>query len=164
MVHIIYFIYSHCNVCICGAALSTYTVPLLTHTHTVPSLIVQSSPSLVRILDTPPYNQFILTCTAWAEVEGQNVPIQMSIHWTKRVESRSHTGSSVQFFRTPLSQYQTSGSPNDYFGYQSILTGNETDAENDILYRCQADIVNNPNSIQSRSSDSHLAVVGTHLQ
>lgn len=126
--------------------------------YAVPSLIVQTSPSIVRILDVWPYNQFILACTAWAQVKGENVPIQMKIKWTKRVED---SGRQVQYTDAPKEDYTVSGSPNNNYGYQSILAvNNETNAVGKTSYRCRATIERNTNDFKHTSRYSQIAVVG----
>ena len=59
----------------------------------VPTLVMETSPSIVRILDVPPYNQFTLSCTVWAEALGEKIPLPLTIDWIKRVQ----LGSNVRF-------------------------------------------------------------------
>ena len=47
--------------------------------HAAPSLVVQTSPSSIRILNVSPYNQLTVTCTASTEANGQRVPLEMTI-------------------------------------------------------------------------------------
>lgn len=124
-------------------------------------MIVQTSPSIVRILDVWPHNQFILTCTARAQVKGENVPIQMNIKWTKRVEIQTDSGRQLQYTDVPTEHYTVSGSSNNNYGYQSILAvNNETNAVGKTSYRCRATIERNTNDFKHTSRDSQIAVVG----
>ena len=109
-----------------------YKNPLL---HAAPSLVVQTSPSSIRILNVSPYNQFTVTCTASAEVNGQRVPLEMTIEWRRRSEPSSGAAS---FSNVPSTDYETTGSPED--GYQSNLTTTETDTVNTISYCCRAKV------------------------
>lgn len=115
----------------------------------------------MRILDVWPYNQFILTCTAWAQVKSENVPIQMSIKWTKRVEIQTDSGRRLRFTDVSKEDYTVSGSPNNNHGYRSILAvNNETNAVAKTSYRCRATIERNTNDFKHTSRDSQIAVVG----
>ena len=116
---------------------------------TAPSVVVESSPSSVRILNVPPYNQFTVTCTARAEVEGETVPLELTVDWVRRAGHYS-------FSDVPSTEYETTGSPED--GYQSTLTTTETDTENMITYRCRARLVGG-SSIRG-IADTTLNVVG----
>ena len=120
-----------------------------------PSLVVQTSPSLIRILNVSPYNQFTVTCTASAEVNGQRVPLEMTIEWVRRSEPSSGAASFTDVFST---DYETTGSPEG--GYQSILTTSETDTENTISYRCRAR--NTVGRIDWVTSESTLEVEGMY--
>ena len=91
--------------------------------------MVQTSPSSVHILDVAPYNQFTVTCTAWAELNGESIPHSMTIEWLRKQTD----GDPVTVKPT---QYETTVLPDH--GYQSILTTTETDTENMIRYRCIA--------------------------
>ena len=123
--------------------------------HAAPSLVVQASPSSIRILNVPPYNQFTVTCTASAEVNGQRVPLEMTIGWIHRSESSS---GAALFSNVPSTDYVTTGSPED--GYQSILTTTETDTENTTTYRCRAR--STIGRIDWVTSESTLEVVGMY--
>ena len=116
-------------------------------------MVVESSPSSVRILNVSPYNQFTVTCTARAEVEGETVPLEMTVDWLRRTQPSS---GSVTFTDVPSTEYETAGSPED--GYQSTLTTTETDTENTIRYRCNAKLVVD-SSIRG-TTDTTLNVVG----
>jgi len=96
-------------------------------------VVVESSPSSVRILNVSPYNQFTVTCTARAEVEGETVPLEMTVDWVRRAQPSS---GDATFSDVPSTEYETTGSPED--GYQSTLNTTETDTENTISYRCRA--------------------------
>jgi len=125
-------------------------------TPTAPSVVVESSPSSVRILNVSPYNQFTVSCTARAEVGGESVPLEMTVDWLRRVESS--TGS-VIFPAVPSTEYETTGSPED--GYQSTLNTTETDTENTITYRCRAALV--VDSKIKETIDTDLTVVGEDI-
>ena len=122
----------------------------------VPSLIVITSPSLLRVLDMPPYNQFVLSCTVWAEVEGERVPLEISVDWIKRLSS----GTEVEFMEVPAEDYMLTGS-DDNEVYQSLLESSETSAEGSTSYRCRASIVRDiGGALKRKTSDAHIAVVG----
>ena len=123
--------------------------------HAVPSLVVQTSPSSIRILNVSPYNQFTVTCTASAEVNGQRVPLEMTVEWFRRSQPSS---GSATFSDISSTEYVTTGSPED--GYQSILNTTETDTENSISYRCRAN--NAMESLNWVTSDTTLEVVGMY--
>ena len=100
--------------------------------NTAPTLVVHTSPSSVRVLDVAPYNQFTVTCTARAELNGEGIPYSITIEWTRREQTDR---GAVTFEDEDPAQYETtmlSGS------YQSILTTTETDTQNMISYRCRA--------------------------
>ena len=94
-----------------------------------------------------------MTCTASAEVNGQRVPLEMTIEWVRRSEPSSGAAS---FSDVPSTDYETTGSPED--AYQSILTTTETDTVNTISYRCRA----RNTVVGSVISDSTLEVVGMY--
>jgi len=122
----------------------------------VPSLVVQTSPSSIHILNVSPYNQFTVTCTASAEVNGQRVPLEMTMDWKRRSEPSSGAAS---FSDVPSTDYETTGSPED--GYQSILTTTENDTESTISYRCRARNTGRI-LIEWVTSDSNLEFVGMY--
>ena len=126
----------------------------------MPSLIVQTSPSVVRILDIPPYNSFVLSCTVWAEVEGKRVPLDITVEWVKRVQLDADTGSVVRFTDIHPSEYELRGSPDNTDGYQSLIEGSETESVGSTSYRCRAHIVRDENALEREISDSLIAVVG----
>ena len=117
--------------------------------------MVQTSPSSIRILNVSPYNQFIVTCTASAEVNGQTVPLEMTIRWQRRSQP---LGGAASFSAVTSTDYETTGSPED--GYQSILTTTETDTVNTISYRCRAR--STAGRIDWVTSESTLEVVGMY--
>ena len=118
--------------------------------------MVQTSPSSIRILNVPPYNQFNVTCTASAEVNSQRVPLEITVGWKRR--SQSSDGAAA-FSDVPSTDYETTGSPED--GYQSILTTTETDTESTISYRCRARNTGRI-LIEWVTSDSNLELVGMY--
>ena len=100
--------------------------------NTAPTLVVQTSPTSVRVLDVAPYNQFTVTCTASAEFNGDGNPYSITIEWTRR--KQPDRGAAV-FEDVDPTQYETTVLPDN--GYQSILTTTETDTQNMISYRCR---------------------------
>ena len=120
-----------------------------------PSLVVQTFPSSIHILNVFPYNQFTVTCTASAEVNGQSVPLEMTIDWVRRSQP---SGGVATFSNVSSTEYVTTGSPED--GYQSILTTTEIDTENTISYRCRATIT--IGRIHWVTKDSTLEFVGMY--
>ena len=116
---------------------------------------METSPSIVRILDVPPYNQFTLSCTVWAEARGERVPLPLVIDWIKRVES----GSNIRF--TPMISEEPHLSPDPADGYHSILRGSETSSAGSTRYRCRASFVRDARgATEIQTSDSFIAVVG----
>ena len=117
---------------------------------------METSPSVVRILDVPPHNQFTLSCTVCAEAYGEKIPLPLTIEWIKRVES----GSNVRF--SPVAS--TEGphlSPNPADGYHSILRGSETSSVGSTSYRCRASFVRDAGgATELETSNSLVAVVG----
>ena len=99
------------------------------------TLVVQISPSSVRVLDVAPYNQFTVSCTARAEVNEEFVPYNLIILWRRRKENDT---SAVTFKDVDPMQYETTVLPDH--GYKSILTTTENDTQNIIGYRCIAEL------------------------
>ena len=97
---------------------------------TEPILIVEVSPSSVTI---SPNDQFNVTCTARAEVDGQGLPVLILMAWTHIVRLPSGLMNESYVKST---EYVKTGSPES--GYQSILTTAENDTVNTIIYRCRA--------------------------
>lgn len=120
---------------------------------------METSPSIIRILDVPPYNSFLLSCTIWAEVEGVKIPLPMTVDWIKRVE----TPDNVRFSpATPDEEAELRPDPVD--GYHSVLRSSETNSEGDTVYRCRAVFVRDRGGAMGRqTSDSLVAVVGMCL-
>ena len=94
--------------------------------------MVQTSLSPLRVLDVSPYNQFTVTCTARAELNGEGIPYSMTIEWARR---KQIDGGEVMFEDVDPTQYETTVLPDH--GYQSILTTTETDTQNMTSYRCR---------------------------
>ena len=116
---------------------------------------MQTFPSSIRILNVSPYNQFTVTCTASAEVNGQSVPLEMTMEWLRRIQPSS---GAATFSPVSSTDYVTTGSPED--GYESILTTTETDTVNTISYHCRAR--NKIGRIDWVASDSTLEFVGMY--
>ena len=111
-----------------------YCVMLLTE----PILTVEVSPSSVTI---SPNDQFTVTCTARAEVDGQGLLVEV-LRWVRITTSPS---GSVNYSRLNCTECDitVTGSPES--GYQSILTTTENDTVNMIIYRCRARISDTKN-------------------
>ena len=121
-------------------------------------LVVDTSPSSVYVLNVPPYNQFTVTCTARAEIDGETVPLEIIIRWTRITVSQS---GSMNTSSVPSTDYNTTaiGSPNR--GYQSILTTTETDTDNTIAYRCRAWLLDDSDTTTiTQTSDITVTVEG----
>ena len=105
---------------------------------TEPILTVEVSPSSVTF---SPNDQFTVTCTAKAEVDGQGLPVEI-LRWVRITTSPS---GSLNYFRLHSTEYDitTTGSPES--GYHSILTTTENDTVNMIIYRCRARISDTKN-------------------
>ena len=97
-------------------------------------MILEVSPSSVTI---SPNDQFIVKCTARAEVDGQGSPVMILMAWTHIVKSASGLIKESFLYLTEYN-ITTTGSPES--GYQSILTTTENDTVNMIIYRCRARI------------------------
>ena len=119
-----------------------------------PILTLEVSPSSVTI---SPNDQFTVTCTARAEVDGQSLPVEI-LRWVKITTSSS---GSVHYCRLNSTKYNitTTGSPES--GYQSILTTNEYNTVNMIIYRCRARI--STNSTTKNFSDVIVTIEGLHF-
>ena len=100
---------------------------------TDPILAVEVSPSSVTI---SPNDQFTVTCTARAEVDGQGLPVEI-LRWVRITTSSS---ASVNFFRLNSTEYDITVTGSLESGYQSVLTITENDTVNMITYRCRARI------------------------
>ena len=120
-----------------------------------PTLVVQTTPSSLHILDVSPYNQFTVSCSARAELEGETVPLTIIIDWRVKKDKPSSLSS---FSAVPSTRYRTTGSPED--GYLSILNTTETDTVNTTSYRCRATLVVGPNIIQRKNIDTAVKFVG----
>ena len=105
-------------------------------TCTEATLILEISPSSVTI---SPNDQFTVTCTARAEVDGQGLPLLILVAWSRITTSPS---SSINESYLKSTEYVRSGSLES--GYQSILNTTENDTFNMIIYRCRARIPNSP--------------------
>ena len=116
-----------------------------------PILTVEVSFSSVTI---SPNDQFTVTCTARAEVDGQGLPVEV-LRWVRITTSPS---GSVNAFRLNSTEYDITrtGSPEN--GYQSNLTTTENDTVNMIIYRCRARISDTKNF-----SDVIVTIEGSHL-
>ena len=120
-----------------------------------PTLVVQTTPSSLHILDVSPYNQFTVSCSARAELEGETLPLTITMDWIVRKQKPSSPSS---FFAVPSTRYRTTGSRED--GYLSSLNTTETDTVSTISYRCRATLVAGTNIIQRKYSDTAVKVVG----
>ena len=121
---------------------------------------MDTSPSSVCVLNVPPYNQFTVTCTARAEIDGETVPLEIIIRWTRISVSQSGSMNiSMTASQISSTEYNTTaiGSPNR--GYQSILTTTETDIANTITYRCRATPAEDSAKIR-QTSDITVTVEG----
>ena len=107
--------------------------------------MVQTSLSPLRVLDVAPYNQFTVTCTARAELNGETIPLEITIEWRRNFIPLSSTD--------PI--YMTTGSPES--GYQSILSTTETDSMN-FIYSCLARLA--VDSLIRAQDNIHLQVHG----
>ena len=116
---------------------------------------MQTTPSSLHILDVSPYNQFTVSCSARAELEGATVPATINMDWSVRKDKPSSLSS---FSAVSSTRYRTTGSPED--GYLSILNTTETDTVNTISYHCRATLVAGTNIIQKKYSDTAVEVVG----
>ena len=128
----------------------------------MPSLIVQTSPAGVRILDAPPYNSFLVTCIAWAEVDRKRVPLKISVDWIKWVEPQTNTGPIVQPSNISLNACVLDELSDEIYVY-STLKCNETDGDSSITYRCCASIELDANKHKREFSDSRIVVAGEYL-
>lgn len=104
-------------------------VTIMTHfLIAVSPVVIKTTPHLVS---TTPYKRFTVTCTARAVIEGQTIPLEMTLNWRRR-----RLSDNVRFTRVPSTEYVTTGSSEN--GYQSVLNTYELDTENRISYRCRA--------------------------
>ena len=99
---------------------------------------MEVSPSSVII---SPNDQFTVTCTARAEVDGQGLPVQI-LRWVRITTSPS---GSTNYSRLNSTEHgiTTFGSPE--CGYHSIMTTTENDTVNMIIYLCRARIYDTKN-------------------
>ena len=150
-------------------ALSQHLPSLLVGPVTVPSgelhanfnhvvLASYSTPVLVEVepscksLTTSPNKQFTVSCTARAEIDGQSVPLDMIIEWTRTNFCQLSSTDSSDNGPAPTKNCQeqnavkcrgnttiTSGSP--VTSYQSILTATENHTDI-VIYQCTARLLN----------------------
>ena len=93
-----------------------------------------------------------MTCTARAGIDGQSVPLEMNIEWTRTnlCQLRWIDSSDSSLALTEMCQEQyavkcrgnttiTSGSP--VMSYESVLTASENDTDI-IIYQCTARLLN----------------------
>ena len=113
------------------------------------------SPLRVRVLDVAPYNQFTVTCTARAELNGEVVPYNMTIDWVRRKQT---DGDAVTFEDVDPIQYETTVMPDH--GYQSILTTTETDTQNMTSYRCRTRLTDEGGNDIMRAATVYVKVKG----
>ena len=118
-----------------------------------PILTVEVSPSSVTI---SPNDQFTVTCTARAEVDGQGLPVEV-LRWVRITNSLSGL---MNYYKLNSTEYDitTTGSPES--GYQSTLTTTENDTVNMIIYCCRARI--STNSTTKNFSDAIVTIEGSH--
>ena len=102
-------------------------------TLTEPILRVEVSPSSVTI---SPNDQFTVTCTVRAEVDGQGLPVEV-LRWVRITTSPSCLMNHIRQNSTGYNITRT-GSPES--GFKSNLTTTENDTVNMITYQCRARI------------------------
>ena len=124
---------------------------VLCYVITDPILTVEFSPSSVTI---SPNDQFTVTCTARAEVDGQGLPVDV-LRWVRITTSPSCSINHDSTLNSTKYNITRTGSADS--GYQSILTTTENDTVNMIIYRCRARISNTKNF-----SDVIVTISGTH--
>ena len=120
-------------------------------TCTEPFLILEVSPSSVII---SPNDQFTVTCTARAEVDGQSIPVEV-LRWVRITTSLS---GSINYSQLNPTEYDITRTGSPESGYQSILTTTENDTVNMIIYRCRARI-----SDTNKFSDVIVTIEGSLL-
>ena len=111
--------------------------------------MVQISLSSVRVLDEAPYNQFTVTCTARAELNGETIPLEITIEWRRNFVLLSSSD--------PI--YMTTGSPES--GYQSILSTTETESQNRVIYQCLARLA--VDGLIRENSNAYLQIQGVYM-
>ena len=118
--------------------------------------------SSVCVLNAPPYNKFTVTCTARAEIDGETVPLEIIIRWTRISVSQSGSLNTTNLNGSRLSSTEYNiaaiGSPNR--GYQSILTTIEIDIDRNITYRCRARLNDFGITTSRQTSDITVTVEG----
>ena len=123
---------------------------ILLHSFVVPNLSVTVFPTSYQTIDIVPFNDFTLKCMAIAYVQGQIVPLAISVVWTRQQDGISEKNVSSSYF-------ETSGTPE--VGYQSILSTTESMITS-VTYRCKASL-NVGRKIQG-SSQSVVTVVSKY--
>ena len=120
---------------------------------TDPILTVEVSPSSVTI---SPNDQFTVTCTARAEVDGQGVPVRV-LRWVRITNSSSR---SMKYSQLNSTEYDITRTGSPESGYQSNLTTTENDTVNMIIYRCRARM--SRYSTTRNFSDVIVTIEGSH--
>ena len=116
-------------------------------------LTVEISPKSVTISSN---DQFTVTCTARAEVDGQGLPVEV-LRWVRITNSSSGL---MNFLKLDSTKYDITKTGSPESGYQSILTTTENDRVNMIIYRCRARI--STNSANKNFSDVIVTIEGSH--
>ena len=105
-----------------------------------------------KLLTTSPNKQFTVTCTARAEIDGQSVPLEMIIEWTRTnlcllsLTDSSGSGPALAENCQKQNTVECRGNTTITSGvlvtsYQSILTATENDRDI-IIYQCTARLIN----------------------
>ena len=95
-----------------------------------PLLVVETSP---ESLTTSPNTQFSLNCTVRAIADGETVPVEISIEWTRMALYP------LPFFSRRISSTLYNNLPEGLSGsYQNTLTTTENGTINFIIYHCLA--------------------------
>ena len=111
---------------------------------------MEVSPSSVTI---SPNDQFTMTCTARAEFDGKDLPLEV-LEWTRISISPSGSMSTFKLMSTEYA-FATAGSPES--GYHSNVTTTERETGN-VIYRCRAGI--SSDSMAMKTSDVTVTVEG----
>ena len=105
---------------------------------------MEVSPSSVTI---SPNDQFTVTCTARAEVDGQDLPVE--VLWWEWITPSPCGSENLNSTKYDITITES--------GYKSILTTTENDTVNMIIYRCRARISDTKNF-----SDVIVTIEGSH--
>ena len=125
---------------------------LLTHDleYHIPHPVLVEIETSCKSITTSPNKQFFVNCTARAEIDGQSVPLEMIIEWTRTNlcllsltdSSDSDPALTKNYQEQNAVECRGNSTLSPVISYQGILTATENDTDI-IIYQCTARLLNN---------------------